>query len=153
MSYFFVTLTYKGLCLELSDIEIKCLTTFFLSSLTAMVEVIHQWPSLKYPEMAILKIVGVTAVLFLAGLLPWVDNYAHIAGFVTGFFLSYALMPFISFSNSVQSRSRRTVLFAVCLAALFFIFTCLVFVLSRHTILWRKYEIELGKSNIFNPII
>ena len=33
----------------------------------SMVEVIHQWPRLKYPEMALLKMVGVTAVLFLAG--------------------------------------------------------------------------------------
>ena len=32
-----------------------------------IVEVIHQWPSLKYPEMAILKLVGVTAVFFLSG--------------------------------------------------------------------------------------
>ena len=60
----------------------------------SMVEVIHQWPSLKYPEMAILKIVGITAVLFLAGLLPWVDNYAHLFGFIFGFLLSYALQVY-----------------------------------------------------------
>ena len=51
----------------------------------SIVEVIHQWPSLKYPEMAILKLVGVTAVFFLAGLLPWIDNYAHLFGFIFGF--------------------------------------------------------------------
>ena len=61
-----------------------------------MVEVIHQWPRLKYPEMALLKMVGVTAVLFLAGLLPWVDNYAHLFGFIFGFLLSYALLPFVT---------------------------------------------------------
>ncbi len=64
-----------------------------------MVEVIHQWPRLKYPEMAILKMVGVTAVLFLAGLLPWVDNYAHLFGFVFGFLLSYGLLPFVTFGG------------------------------------------------------
>ena len=62
----------------------------------SMVEVIHQWPRLKYPEMALLKMVGVTAVLFLAGLLPWVDNYAHLFGFIFGFLLSYALLPFVT---------------------------------------------------------
>ena len=65
----------------------------------SMVEVIHQWPSLKYPEMAILKIVGITAVLFLAGLLPWVDNYAHLFGFIFGFLLSYALQVRELFSS------------------------------------------------------
>jgi uncharacterized membrane protein YgcG len=64
-----------------------------------MVEVIHQWPRLKYPEMAILKMVGVTAVLFLAGLLPWIDNYAHLFGFIFGFLLSYALLPFVTFGG------------------------------------------------------
>ena len=65
-----------------------------------MVEVIHQWPMLKYPEMAILKLVGVTSMLFLTGLLPWVDNYAHLFGFIFGFFLSYALLPFVTFSGN-----------------------------------------------------
>ena len=59
--------------------------------------------SLQYPEMAILKLVGVTAVFFLAGLLPWVDNYAHLFGFIFGFLLSYALLPFVTFGESLQS--------------------------------------------------
>ena len=58
--------------------------------------------SLQYPEMAILKLVGVTAVFFLAGLLPWVDNYAHLFGFIFGFLLSYALLPFVTFGESAQ---------------------------------------------------
>ena len=53
--------------------------------------------------MAILKLVGVTAVFFLAGLLPWVDNYAHLFGFIFGFLLSYALLPFVTFGESLQS--------------------------------------------------
>jgi len=87
---------------------------------TCMVEVIHQWPTLKYPEMAILKLVGITAVFFLAGLLPWVDNYAHLFGFIFGFLLSYALLPFVTFG--VYDRRRKTILVWICLASVVFLF-------------------------------
>ena len=89
-----------------------------------MVEVIHQWPSLKYPEMAILKIVGVTAVLFLAGLLPWVDNYAHLFGFIFGFLLSYALQPYVTFG--VFDKKRKVILVWICFASCLFLFVGLL---------------------------
>ena len=90
----------------------------------AMVEVIHQWPSLKYPEMAVLKIVGITAVLFLAGLLPWVDNYAHLFGFIFGFFMSYALQPYVTFGNF--DKRRKIILIWICFASCLFLFVGLL---------------------------
>ena len=87
-------------------------------------QVIHQWPTLKYPEMAILKLVGITAVFFLAGLLPWVDNYAHLFGFIFGFLLSYALLPFVTFG--VYDRRRKTILVWICLASVVFLFVGLL---------------------------
>ena len=91
----------------------------------SMVEVIHQWPRLKYPEMALLKMVGVTAVLFLAGLLPWVDNYAHLFGFIFGFLLSYALLPFVTF-GTVYDRRRKSILVWTCFLSVVFLFVGLV---------------------------
>jgi len=91
---------------------------------TSIVEVIHQWPSLKYPEMAILKLVGVTAVFFLAGLLPWIDNYAHLFGFIFGFLISYAIMPFVTFG--IYDRRRKLILLWICLVSSMFIFVGLI---------------------------
>ena len=107
-----------------------------------IVEVINVWPILREPRLALGKLLMIFLIFLLLGFMPWVDNYAHIAGFITGFFLSYALMPFITFSNSVQTRSRRTVLFASCLAAIFFIFTLLLFVfyyIPIESCSWCKY--------------
>ena len=89
-----------------------------------IVEVIHQWPSLKYPEMAILKLVGVTAVFFLSGLLPWIDNYAHLFGFIFGFLISYAIMPFVTFG--IYERRRKLILLWICLLSCIFIFVGLI---------------------------
>lgn len=59
--------------------------------------------------------------------MPWVDNYAHLFGFVFGFLLSYALLPFISFGS--YDRQKKIILIWVCLlsAAFLFIFLVILF--------------------------
>lgn len=79
---------------------------------------------LKHPDQALLKLIGITTVLFLIGLLPWVDNYAHLFGFVFGFLLSYALLPFVSFGP--YDKRKKVVLIWVCLLSVVFLFTALV---------------------------
>ncbi|XP_043242732.1 inactive rhomboid protein 1-like [Amphibalanus amphitrite] len=76
------------------------------------VEVINVWPMLQRPWRALCRLLGLTVVLFAVGLLPWVDNYAHIFGFIVGFLLSYALLPYVSFGP--YDRARKKVLIAVC---------------------------------------
>ncbi|XP_064071946.1 inactive rhomboid protein 1 isoform X2 [Vanessa tameamea] len=80
-----------------------------------IVEVIGAWPLLKHPRRALLKLVGIALALFLLGLLPWIDNFAHVFGFVFGFLLSYALLPFITFGP--YERRRKIVLVWVCLVS------------------------------------
>ena len=97
--------------------------------------------------MAILKLVGVTAMLFLFGLLPWVDNYAHLFGFIFGFLLSYALLPYVTLGSSSSSsnnnsevnnvsnnsnnssdydRKRKVILIWICLVSVLFLFVGLL---------------------------
>jgi hypothetical protein len=89
-----------------------------------IVEVLNSWPILKHPNQALCKLLSITLALFLIGLLPWVDNYAHLFGFVFGFLLSYALLPFISFG--VYERRKKIALIWVCLLSAGFLFSCLV---------------------------
>ena len=46
------------------------------------------------PWLEFLKLVGVVIVLFLLGLLPFIDNLAHIGGFVFGLFTSGVIIPY-----------------------------------------------------------
>uniref|UniRef100_A0A6P7G5S4 Inactive rhomboid protein 1 n=1 Tax=Diabrotica virgifera virgifera TaxID=50390 RepID=A0A6P7G5S4_DIAVI len=89
-----------------------------------IVEVLNAWPMLKHPNQALCKLLSITLVLFFVGLLPWVDNYAHLFGFVFGFLLSYAFLPFISFGK--YDRHKKIFLIWVCLAAASILFICLV---------------------------
>ena len=88
------------------------------------VEVINCWPMILNPWRALARLVGITLVLFLIGLLPWVDNYAHIFGFIFGFLLSYALLPFVSFGP--YDKRRKILLIWVCLVAVLVMLTALI---------------------------
>ncbi|XP_068084541.1 inactive rhomboid protein 1 isoform X2 [Anabrus simplex] len=89
-----------------------------------IVEVLQVWQMLKHPDYAIFKLGAITVVLFAFGFLPWVDNYAHLFGFIFGFLLSYALLPFISFGE--YDHHKKIALIWVCLLSSLFLFAALV---------------------------
>ncbi|KAF3853322.1 hypothetical protein F7725_014010 [Dissostichus mawsoni] len=53
------------------------------------------WQILERPWRAFTKLLAISIFFFSFGLLPWIDNFAHICGFVSGFFLSFAFLPYI----------------------------------------------------------
>ncbi len=59
------------------------------------VELFQSWQILERPWRAFAKLLAISVFFFSFGLLPWIDNFAHICGFVSGFFLSFAFLPYI----------------------------------------------------------
>nr|XP_060642688.1 inactive rhomboid protein 1 isoform X6 [Anolis sagrei ordinatus] len=91
------------------------------------VELFQSWQILARPWRAFLKLLAVVLSLFAVGLLPWIDNFAHICGFVSGLFLSFAFLPYISFGRFDLYRKRCQILacqlvFAGLLAGLVVLF-------------------------------
>ncbi|XP_036593757.1 inactive rhomboid protein 1 isoform X1 [Trichosurus vulpecula] len=70
------------------------------------VELFQSWQILARPWRAFFKLLAVVLFLFTFGLLPWIDNFAHISGFISGFFLSFAFLPYISFGKFDLYRKR-----------------------------------------------
>ena len=85
------------------------------------VEVIHSWRDLSNPGQAVAQLLIILVVLFTLGLLPWVDNYAHLAGFVFGFLLSFGVWPVSFFA-----RRGKIVSVLVCMCASLALFVVLV---------------------------
>ncbi|XP_026993512.2 inactive rhomboid protein 1 isoform X5 [Tachysurus fulvidraco] len=74
------------------------------------VELFQSWQILARPWRAFIKLLCVVLFLFGVGLLPWIDNFAHICGFISGFFLSFAFLPYISFGRMDTYRKRCQIL-------------------------------------------
>uniref|UniRef100_A0A8C4F1L3 Inactive rhomboid protein n=1 Tax=Dicentrarchus labrax TaxID=13489 RepID=A0A8C4F1L3_DICLA len=70
------------------------------------VELFQSWQILERPWRAFAKLLAISVFFFSFGLLPWIDNFAHICGFVSGFFLSFAFLPYISFGRTDMYRKR-----------------------------------------------
>nr|XP_012144494.1 PREDICTED: inactive rhomboid protein 1 isoform X3 [Megachile rotundata] len=111
---------------------------------TLIVEVLHCWPMLKHPRRALSKLIFILLGLLLLGILPWVDNYAHLFGFIFGFLAAYALMPFISFGH--YDRRRKIWLIWICMILIVVLFTLLLTLFYNVPV----YECEVCK--LFNCI-
>ncbi|XP_038675377.1 inactive rhomboid protein 1 isoform X1 [Scyliorhinus canicula] len=84
------------------------------------VELFQSWQILARPWRAFVKLVALVFFLFAFGLLPWIDNFAHISGFISGFFLSFAFLPYISFGRFDLYRKRcQIMIFLVTFVGLF----------------------------------
>ncbi|PKU37022.1 inactive rhomboid protein 1 isoform x2 [Limosa lapponica baueri] len=84
------------------------------------VELFQSWQILARPWRAFFKLLAVVLFLFAFGLLPWIDNFAHISGFISGFFLSFAFLPYISFGKFDLYRKRcQIIVFQLIFIALF----------------------------------
>ncbi|XP_075418376.1 inactive rhomboid protein 2 isoform X2 [Tenrec ecaudatus] len=102
------------------------------------VELFQSWQLLERPWKAFLNLSAILLFLFVCGLLPWVDNIAHIFGFLSGLLLAFAFLPYITFGTSDKYRKR--VLILVSLLVFAGLFTSLVIWLYVYPINWPWVE-------------
>ncbi|XP_037328727.2 inactive rhomboid protein 2-like [Pungitius pungitius] len=102
------------------------------------VELFQGWQILQKPWKAFLKLLGIVLFLFLCGLLPWIDNIAHIFGFLSGLLLSFAFLPYITFGTFDKYRKR--ILIAVSMLAYVGLFSSLIVWFYIYPINWHWLE-------------
>lgn len=96
-----------------------------------IVEVVVNWKIYKSPILELAKLLLLVALLFLAGLLPWIDNFAHIGGFLFGFLTSFVILPHVNFSE--EDRIAKLVVQIACgvLSVVLFALLFIVFYLAQ----------------------
>ena len=91
------------------------------------VEMIQSWQIITRPMIALLKLSAVVLLLLIVGLLPYVDNFAHMAGFVFGFLLAFIFLPYITFGEWDKRRKRIQILIAFAMVIILFIIGFIIF--------------------------
>ncbi|XP_070595978.1 inactive rhomboid protein 2 [Erythrolamprus reginae] len=102
------------------------------------VELFQSWQVLENPWKAFFNLSGIVLFLFACGLLPWIDNIAHIFGFLSGLLLSFAFLPYITFGTADKYRKR--VMIIVSLLIFVGLFSSLVIWLYVYPINWQWTE-------------
>ncbi|XP_068583344.1 inactive rhomboid protein 2-like [Cebidichthys violaceus] len=102
------------------------------------VELFQGWQMLEKPWKAFLKLLCIVLFLFLCGLLPWIDNIAHIFGFLSGLLLSFAILPYVTFGTFDKYRKR--ILIAVSMLAYFGLVSSLIVWFYIYPINWHWLE-------------
>ena len=77
--------------------------------------------------MALFKLCGIVLLLLLIGLLPYVDNFAHMIGFVFGFLLAFIFLPYVSFGEFDRRRKQIQIIVCLTLVITLFVVGFLVF--------------------------
>uniref|UniRef100_A0A915Q6U7 Peptidase S54 rhomboid domain-containing protein n=1 Tax=Setaria digitata TaxID=48799 RepID=A0A915Q6U7_9BILA len=77
------------------------------------VDVVYSWNLLERPWHALTQLSLFTVALFAMGTLPWVDNWAHLFGFIFGILISLAVLPYIQ-----TKRHNRAVRLLIVIASL-----------------------------------
>lgn len=77
------------------------------------VELLQGWQLVERPFFHLFKLCAIVLVLFLLGLLPYIDNFAHIFGFIHGFLLAFVFLPYLTFGEWDKRRKRIQILVAI----------------------------------------
>lgn len=104
------------------------------------IELYTHWDLLENPGQQLAKFSSFALLLFALGLLPWVDNYAHIGGFITGLALSFALLPYLLLKD--YKRTKKMLVIASAFGFVLVIIISLLVVLYIYPIYeceWCKY--------------
>jgi ABC-type amino acid transport system permease subunit len=94
-----------------------------------LVELVITWKDVRNPLPRFLKLLAVILISLGIGLLPGLDNFAHIGGLIMGILLSMFLSsshPFPSTAANICMWMSRTIAF-ILIIALYIVFLLLFF--------------------------
>lgn len=85
-----------------------------------VLDLIQNWTVIVRPWREMFKLVVTMILAFAAGLLPYIDNFANLGGFLTGFCTGFVLMPSIHVSKF--SKRRKQVMIGLAIPAIILLY-------------------------------
>lgn len=92
-----------------------------------VVELFQSWQLIRHPWRELIKLLIITLIALCIGLLPWIDNFAHVGGFLFGLVAAVVFLPYIVFGLWDKKRKRFLLLLCIPLLIGFFLTSLIVF--------------------------
>lgn len=67
-------------------------------------------------------------------MLPWIDNYAHMFGFIFGLLLSFAILPYVTFGSQDRKRKLIIKIFSIVLVIVLYVLLFIIFYVTPVTV-------------------
>ncbi len=71
------------------------------------VDLLQNWKVIRNPVRNLISLTATTIISLLCGLLPFIDNFAHVGGFVEGLIAALIFLPNMYFWSKSGRRSKR----------------------------------------------
>lgn len=92
------------------------------------IDIFQNWPLLVHPRRNLLQLIVCMLVVFGIGLLPLIDNFSHVGGFVGGLLSGFIFLPTVTFgTRDARKKMALAVISALLLASLFASFLLMYF--------------------------
>ncbi|KAK9710690.1 hypothetical protein K7432_008251 [Basidiobolus ranarum] len=85
-----------------------------------VVDLVQHWRLIENPCRELTKMIILLIINFALGLLPSIDNFAHIGGFICGIFSSLLLLPTIHISSADKWIKRGLMVFGLAIVIVLF---------------------------------
>ncbi|KAI8923148.1 rhomboid family-domain-containing protein [Entophlyctis helioformis] len=104
-----------------------------------LLDLIQNWSLIKQPWIELAKMILNIIFSLLLGTLPYIDNLAHVGGFITGLLLGILFMPKIYFGKWDRRRKYALMVAALPSLIVYFALTINSFYDGTNTCGWCKY--------------
>ncbi|KAG4091484.1 rhomboid-domain-containing protein [Neocallimastix lanati (nom. inval.)] len=104
-----------------------------------LLDLIQSWKLIIGPWKELIKMLFIIAFSLGIGLLPFVDNYAHIGGFIMGILTGLVLLPSIIFSKRDLRIKRILMILSIFLSIGLFVWVFRQFYYSENECKWCHY--------------
>ncbi|KNC97771.1 YD repeat (two copies) [Spizellomyces punctatus DAOM BR117] len=104
-----------------------------------LLDLFQNWRLISRPWLELFKMLIQIVISLLIGMLPFIDNFAHIGGFYTGIVAGLLFMPTIHFGKWDKWRKRILMIIALPALVLIMVFLIRGFYGSGPGCTWCKY--------------
>jgi len=104
-----------------------------------LLDLIQSWKIILSPWKELFKLLGIIIISLGFGLIPYIDNFAHIGGFIMGLLTGTILLPIIVFSKKGLIIKRVSMVISFFISIALFVWALQHFYLNDKVCKWCSY--------------